>query len=81
MRVNSCFKSWLTTTLVVTIVSRSCLIVADCTTMVATWIALVHPHDLRELGVRMGTISGVLLTDNEYMLNTANVLIRASATT
>ena len=69
------------TTLVVTIASRSCLIVADCATMATAWIALVHPHGLRELGVRMGTISGVLLAENEYMLYTANVLIRVNATT
>ena len=67
--------------MVVIIVSRAYLIAVHCIAVGATWIALVHRHDLRALGGCKSTISGVVFMDAEFINDTANVLIGANATT
>ncbi|TBU54970.1 hypothetical protein BD310DRAFT_934764 [Dichomitus squalens] len=46
-----------------TIVSRSCLIAADCLAASVTWFALARPRSIHTLGVRQGSLAGVLLID------------------
>ncbi|TBU21345.1 hypothetical protein BD311DRAFT_734500 [Dichomitus squalens] len=45
------------------IVSRACLIAADCLAIGATWFTLARPHGIRHVGVRKDSISSILLTD------------------
>ncbi|TBU21641.1 hypothetical protein BD311DRAFT_677894, partial [Dichomitus squalens] len=50
---------------ILTIVSRSCLIAADCLAASVTWFALARPRSIHTLGVRQGSLAGVLLIDGD----------------